>query len=374
MYKNIKGLDVDIFWNKCSYPANFGSYILKNDDDSTLFKTTDINDTNIVLKKLIFGEEMNYSIYVMPVSNNLKLPNQYFKSKNLSVFAGTPHEFRGKFFIPNGDLFYIITDGSINQYQKNDLSLTKRFQLPKVGEMNISCSGNYLLHRLSQSSIELYDLNSFTSINKFELTNLIPDLKSILEQYITNSGLCLIKYYNDKSSFNSIALIDLITGEVKYSNNFESSGFSFIVSPNGKYIFLKSSTACGLYGLKEGNLNLIFDLKPKFNNIKNFEFFRDDDNKAIITNDQTIFIVNLENLTITSDVKCTNGKIVNVDYDNNMLLIFKELPFVGIYSLIDSKLIKEIPSRYPYSLYLYNDYLYLSDYPNYLKININEVD
>lgn len=299
-----------------------------------LKKTTNIDDTSVLIDKSYFGCNIFITCQLNPKNNKFK--NTFGRYEVYKPFvAGIKFsQFRKVFPISNDECIVDAYDSILRYSIPNKLfnSKIKNSSPGYLTNVCVSCKGKYLT-----SAMGLFNTDNFwastNSIENYSFVN-IPN-QNISAVSNNGTGLSLYDYH----TFN---MFNLSNSEKLATYTDESIHPEDIkISSNGDYFLLTSFNNLILFQFKDNQITEV----QRTSDFRFYEFDCRYTNQYLTWDGSKVFIKQLPN-TIINEFAMTD-RICNIDFYNNEMLTYSNGQLY-VRSLIDGSLVSAIESKIDY--------------------------
>lgn len=336
-----------INWDRSDFYNSIRGYMLIINSDTIILNP---NDTSYAYKDGLFGSNSFISLYLLP--NNDDADNYYIYSKSafypLSFFEDYVN-LKHPYFPLNGTSFYYWSYDDKNQIQ--------------ISKFNIDSKTIINSKAISSSQFTVSPNDIYILVEEDDYINLLnsnlEQLNSILKTDISSNASYRDLSISDNAHTviydyvkESLVVCNLLTGSIVAEIPVSEYTYNVKISANGNYIFdSKSST---LYKVEDGSYSVINTGVVHFSY---YEFFQDNNTEQIALYDEsTLYLRNCSDYSKEESFSLDNTTLVNIDYQNEKILTYKDNDFY-IYSLNNGSVLDTVPSKYVGSSYIFDNYI-----------------
>jgi hypothetical protein len=323
----------EVTWNKPFSTNNFGKYDLHynvDKNDHIIFSSTNPNDTSAIVDLGLIKQHSNENyigITVLP-----KDPDRSF-ARSFGCSFGPSYNSDKLFEIYSFDDLLHTYDNSKTFFYNSSKIIYKRtlgtsssdgiYHENSINNICLSENGDYFILTDNKKNIVIPDFENGTfeslseSLNPYNFNSKSHDLS------VSNSGVLVISQYNPEyKGERSFKLYDVVSDKAIYTDDIkyiDHVGISF----DGSRVLARDveSEQIILYELdNDGNVNKVNSieidpLKSDFKFIPNSDDF-------VVLNNGTLTVYD-ENLNLRSSVSTDCDKILDIDYTNNYIALFR---------------------------------------------------
>ncbi len=325
----------DFSWEKCRYSENFEGYRIfvspyPYDEVIESAMIPDINQNSYEINDIPFpGKSRVYISYVpktkLPDYSSVIARQKY--SVSCEVEAGKPGIKFNDFLAPVGNDIFIPGSNEIIRYDAGTLASVDIIKTDQpIYYSAVSPRNHFLLATMKawNSDYLFYNVESKTKYT-------VPGNQIFGSAFsggpvsISDQGLAAL------SDDNKIILYNFVNGQKLGGHAFSRDHPCPVLSSSGTYLFVKADQLY-LFSVSGGTLT------EKWRSVNGpygyhfFSFIPDDDNRAVILENQELVIRNCSDWSLVRSFTVEGSEIGNVDFNTNRLLVYDDHNFT-IYDL-----------------------------------------
>ncbi len=353
-----------ISWEKSKFYNNISGYQLRID-------TTIINlgpsDTTFTYKSGLLGLSTSVYLYLLLKNyyqdNSATYYSDYKSEFYPSSFLQTYAFFSDSYFPLTGTTFYYHWSNLYNvkhiyQFSLDTKTIVNSRALSFI-DFSVSPNNKYILCDDYSDNILLFNPNGLGVLKSIPKSKIIGT-SPVFDLNVSDIGTSVFYRYSAKS----MIVYDIVNDAFIDSIPVPGSVRNYKISADGNYVFEQRYNA--LYSIENGSHTKIWGDESNENQYKYFEFSPKDPGQIALYDGALFYIKNCSDFSTVSSFALNNTIMVNVDFDRNKILTYKDYVFY-VYSLSDGSLVYTIPAQNVYNWHLFNDYII----SNNSQLNLN---